>query len=216
LETLCRQYWYPIYAFLRRQGHAHHSAEDLTQGFFAHMLASDGIVQAAPERGRFRTFMLTSVRHFATSEWRRAHSAKRGGPNDPLPLNLCGAEERFAAELANPGPTPKEAFDHHWALDLIQQAVDGLRKEYVVAGHTELFTALLPHAFGEAAGETQAVAARRLGLNEHALTVALSRLRKRLRERLRSLVADTVAQPEETEDELRILLDAVRRQPSLA
>lgn len=210
LEALCRRYWYPLYAFLRREGQSHAAAEDLTQGFFAHLLATAGLAHAAPERGRFRTFLLASLRHYVASEWRHAHAAKRGGPGFPAPLELGNAEASFAAEHADKSLTPEEAFDRSWALGLIEQSVEELRAEYAATGRAALFSDLLPHAFGEAADEAQATAARRLGLNEHAFTVAVSRLRRRLRERLRAHVADTVAQPEETDDELRILLGAFR------
>ncbi len=214
LESLCRRYWYPLYAFLRRQGHPHHTAEDLTQGFFAHLLASDALARAVPERGRFRTFLLTSLRHYSTSVWRRSHAHKRGGTIPALPLELPNAEGRFATEPTDPGLTPEEAFDRHWACGLIQQAIDELHDEYARSGRGNLFADLLLHACGEPAGELQSTAARRLGLNEEAFSVAVSRLRRRLRDRLRAHVFSTVSQPGETDDELRILLAALRHRPA--
>jgi len=209
LETLCRDYWYPLYAFVRRQGNSHHQAEDLTQGFFIHLLSSDAIARAQPERGRFRTFLLAALRNFMTSEWRRAHAAKRGGGAEPLPLPLGGAEERFAAETPDSGLTPEEAFDRNWALSLIDRELAHLRAEYTGSGRGHLFEALAPHVWGDAT-VSQATEAARLGMNEHAFTVAVSRLRKRLRERLRAAVAATVADEATVSDELRHLLAALR------
>lgn len=211
LESLCRQYWYPIYSFLRWQGHAHHAAEDLTQGFFAQMLATEGLAAANPARGRFRTFLLTCLRHFTTNEWRHEHAIRRGGAVSFQPLELVDAEGRFAAEPADPGLTPEEIFDRNWALGLIQQATEDLRGEYVRSDRGALFAELLPFAFGQDGGEPQTQAAHRLGLNEHAFTVAVGRLRKRLREHLRNRVADTVGGPQEVDDEIQILLTILRQ-----
>lgn len=210
LESLCRQYWYPIYAFLRRHGHTHDAAEDLTQGFFAHMLASEGLVAADPARGRFRNYLLTCLRHFTTSAWRHEHAIKRGGAVTFQPLELLDAEGRFAVEPVDPGLTPEEVFDRNWALGLIQQATDDLRTEYERTGRGQLFGELVPFAFGRAGGALQAPAAHRLGLNEHAFTVAVCRLRRRLREHLRRRVAGTVGSPQEVDDEIRILLEILR------
>lgn len=213
MEVLCRRYWFPVYAFLRREGQSHHAAEDLTQGFFAHLLSSARFSSVSRERGRFRTFLLCSLRNFSTNEWRRTAAAKRGGPAIQLPLDLDRAEDRFAREPADPDLTPEQAFDHNWAMDLIRQGVDEVRRDYHATGRAALFATLLPHAFGEAVGTPQAASARQLGLNEHAFTVAVSRLRKRLREALRGLVRDTLASPEDTDDELKVLLESIRRQP---
>ena len=115
LETLCRQYWYPIYAFVRRQGRTHHEAEDCTQEFLARLLAADGVARARPERGRFRAFLLSSLRHFLANEWRKTQAAKRGGGVVIESLDWQDAEQRFAHEPADPGLTPEQAFDRSWA-----------------------------------------------------------------------------------------------------
>ena len=215
LESLCRQYWYPIYAFLRRHGHSHDAAEDLTLGFFAHMLASEGLLTADPARGRFRSYLLTCLRHFTTSTWRHEHAIKRGGAVTFQPLELLDAEGRFAAEPADPGLTPEEVFDRNWALGLIQQAIGDLRAEYERTGRGLLFTELLPFALDREAGESRARAAHRLGVHEHAFTVAISRFRRRLREHLRCRVAGTVESPQEVDDEIRILLAILRTRGAL-
>src|SRR6185503_5342553 len=134
LESLCRQYWYPLYAFVRRQGRAHHEAEDCTQEFLARLLASDGIARARPERGRFRTFLLTALRNFLTNEWQRTQAAKRGGGAAMVSLDWQDAERRFAHEPADPGLTPEQSFDRNWALGLIETALAGLRAEYEKRG----------------------------------------------------------------------------------
>ncbi|MFT3829163.1 MAG: sigma-70 family RNA polymerase sigma factor [Opitutaceae bacterium] len=209
LEVLCQRYWYPVYCYLRQRGNSHHAAEDLAQGFFAHLLACDRLALADPRRGRFRTFVLTALAHYATGEWRRAHAARRGGAAAPIPFEPLLADELGAGEPPSPELTPEAAFDRNWARALIRQGVDALRRDYAAQGRTQLFAALLPHAFGDAEGELQATAAARLDLNEHAFAVAVSRLRRRLRQQLRVLVSDTLAAAGETDDELHILLAAL-------
>lgn len=210
LETLCRQYWYPIYAFIRRQGRAHHEAEDLTQGFFARLLEADGMTSARPERGRFRTFLLASTANFLTDEWRRAQAQKRAGGREHVPLEFAGAERRFAAEPVDLALTPEQAFDRAWALSLIERALGELRKEYTASGRGPLYAVVARYVWGEGVAEPQAAAARQLGMSEHAFTVAVSRLRQRLRDRLRTEVLGTVERESEAADELRHLLAAVR------
>ncbi|MBI5770138.1 MAG: sigma-70 family RNA polymerase sigma factor [Verrucomicrobia bacterium] len=210
LESLCRQYWYPIYAFVRRQGRGHHEAEDLTQALFARLLDADAFASARPERGRFRTFLLGATINFLTDEWRRAHAQKRGGGREPAPLPIAGAEQRFAAEPVDPGLTPEAAFDRAWALEMIERALAGLRLEYEAGGRGALYAAVARHVWSDGAAKSQATAAQELGMNEHAFTVAVSRLRQRLRERLRAEVMATVVRESEAADELRHLMAAVR------
>jgi len=209
LETLCRQYWYPLYAFVRRQGRPHHEAEDCTQEFLARLLADDGVACARPERGRFRTFLLTALRNFLTDEWRRAQAEKRGGGVAPLSLDLQDAADRFSGEPVDPHLTPEQAFDRNWALSMLDRAMIRLRADYDGDGRGELFAALGPLMWGNAADETSAQAAERLGMNVHALTMALHRLRRRFRERLREEVADTVTEGAEVDAELHHLIAAV-------
>jgi DNA-directed RNA polymerase specialized sigma24 family protein len=209
LETLCRQYWYPLYAFIRRQGHPHHEAEDCTQEFLARLLAAEGVARARPERGRFRSFLLTSLRHFLTNEWHRAQAAKRGGGEPVLSLDLERADERFAHEPADPGLNPEQAFDRSWALDLIDRATLALRREYEKSGRGALFAALAPLLWGDPAAEALAIPAARLGMTAGAFTVALHRLRQRLGQRLRADVAETVADGADVDAELRHLIAAV-------
>jgi len=216
LESLCRQYWYPLYTFVRRQGRTHHEAEDCTQEFLARLLAAGGVARARPERGRFRTFLLTSLRNFLINDWQRRQAAKRGGGEAPLSLEFETAEARFAHEPVDPGLTPEQAFDRNWALGLIDRAVATLRDEYEKNGRGKLFAALGPLAWNNSTQETHAELAEQLGMNTHAFTVALQRLRRRLGERLRLDVAQTVADEADVDAELRHLIAALRNpgQPS--
>ncbi|HEX2852939.1 MAG TPA: sigma-70 family RNA polymerase sigma factor [Opitutaceae bacterium] len=214
LEHLCRQYWFPLYAFVRRQGRSHHEAEDCTQEFLARLLADESVGRARQEQGRFRTFLLTALRNFLTNEWHRAQAAKRGGGVAVLPLEFQDAEKNFSREPADPALTPEQAFDRTWALGMIEQAVDGLRVEYEKSGRGALFAALVPLVWGEGATEAHAAAAARLGMMPHAFTVALQRLRQRVGQRLRANVAETVATDTEVDGELRHLIAAVTTGPS--
>ena len=208
LETLCRQYWYPIYAFVRRQGRAHHEAEDCTQAFLARLLALDGVARARPELGRFRAFLLSSLRHFLANEWRKTQAAKRGGGVVIESLDWQDAEQRFAHEPADPGLTPEQAFDRNWAQGMIDRATRELRAEYVKSGRGRLFEALAPLLLGDDGADSLAGKAESLGMNTHALTMALHRLRRRLGEQLRGYVAETVSGCSDVDDELRHLIAA--------
>jgi RNA polymerase sigma-70 factor (ECF subfamily) len=209
LETLCQQYWFPLYTFVRRQGRSHQEAEDCTQEFFARLLASDGITRAQPERGRFRTFLLTALRNFLTNEWHRAHAAKRGGGAAPLSLDFGEAENTFHREPADAALTPEQAFDRTWALSMIECSRARLRDDYEKSGRGALFGALAPLIWGDAPGEAQTALSAQLGMTPHAFSVALHRLRQRLGQRLRADVAETVADDTEVDAELRHLIAAV-------
>jgi DNA-directed RNA polymerase specialized sigma24 family protein len=214
LETLCRQYWYPLYGFIRRHGRAHHEAQDCTQEFLARLLANDGIATARPERGRFRTFLLTALRNFLAKEWHRAHAAKRGGGTVPLSLDLRDAQDRFAHEPVEMALSPEQAFDRTWALGTIDRAVGRLRKEYEKSGRGELFAELIAHVWGNESTDAFAAPAARLGMTAHAFTVALHRLRQRVGHRLRADIAETVASESEVDQELRHLIAALSARPS--
>lgn len=209
LETLCRHYWYPLYSFIRRQGRAHHEAEDCTQEFLARLLSHSGFAQARPERGRFRTFLLTALRHFLTNEWHRTQAAKRGGGQSVLSLDFERADARFALEPVDPGLTPEQAFDHGWALALLDEASQALRADYRKTGRGELFAALEPFLWGDPAVGALSAQASRLGLTADAFSVGLHRLRQRFGDRLRANVAETVADAAELDAELRYLIGAV-------
>jgi RNA polymerase sigma-70 factor (ECF subfamily) len=211
---LCRQYWYPLYGFIRREGRTHHEAQDCTQEFFARLLASEGMTIARPERGRFRSFLLAALRNFLAKEWRRNHAIKRGSGTAPLSLDLRDAEDRFAHEPADAALTPEQAFDRTWAMGMIDDVVAQLREEYEKSGRGELFAALAPLVWGDGPAEALAAPAARLDMTTHAFTVALHRLRQRVAYRLRAEVTATVVSEAEIDAELRHLIAAVSGRPA--
>jgi RNA polymerase sigma factor (sigma-70 family) len=209
LESLCQQYWYPLYTYIRRQGRSHHEAEDCTQGFLLRLLTTNGVGQARPERGHFRTFLLTALRNFLINQWQHGQAAKRGGGLTLLSLEFDTAEERFAAEPTDPDLTPERAYDRNWALSMINRTIDTLRSEYVKSNRGVLFDALAPLVWESADEESQVKIAENLGMTKRTCAVALHRLRRRLGERLRIEVAQTVADGAEVDAELRYLITAL-------
>lgn len=209
LELLCRQYWFPLYAYIRREGRSHHEAQDCTQAFFMHLLASAGVARARPERGRFRSYLLTALRHFLIKKWHRASAAKRGGGQPLLPLQFDGAEIRLGGEPIDPGLTPEQVYDRLWAREMIDRAIAGLRTDYDHSGRSAVFAALAPLMLELVSDETVARKAEQLGQGLHATTMALHRMRRRLGERLRAEVTETVADPNDVDVELQHLIATV-------
>ena len=209
LESLCRLYWYPLYSFARRQGRSHHEAEDRTQDFLAGIIAHERLTELSPERGRFRAFLLTALRNYLVDEWRSAHTAKRGGDQEPLPLEMREGDARFSHEPVDNHLTPEQSFDRNWALGMIDRAVQELRDEYGKSDRDALFTALRPFLLGHAASGSFKIPAANLNMTDHAFTVALSRLRRRFGERLRAHVAETVDRDADVNAELRHLINAI-------
>lgn len=205
LETLCRQYWYPLYAHARRHCRNKEQAEDATQAFFVHLLTTSAIAHARKDRGRFRTFLLSAFRNFLITQWKSERAAKRGGQVVFVPLDLTHGEHAFAREPSAGALTAEQAFDRAWALELVEQAIASLRTDYEDSGRGELFRVLRPIIWGAEYGKLHDCAAR-VGISEHAVRMALHRLRNRLAERLRQRVAETVADPDEVEGELRHLI----------
>ncbi len=208
LARLCQTYWYPLYAYVRRHGHSPHDAEDLTQEFFARLLERHGLASADPNRGRFRSFLLSALNNFLTHEWEKDRAQKRGGGCQLLSLDLAFAEQRYDLEPADTA-TPDKLFDKHWANALLEEVLNQLEAAYQQAGKAELFAALKQTLTGTRESQPYAVLATRLGMNEAAVKVAVHRLRKRYRELLRQEVANIVADPEQTDDELRHLFAAL-------
>jgi RNA polymerase sigma factor (sigma-70 family) len=208
LEQLCRNYWQPLYAYVRRSGHCREEAEDLTQEFFARLLAQKSVARADPARGRFRSFLLASLKHFLANEWAKAHARKRGGGAQLLPLEFDTAETR-CAQPAAPGDTPDRAFDRQWALVLLDVVLGRLHKEYTDSGRDELFLGLKDTLSGGRAEIPYRGLGERLGLSEGAVRVAAHRLRRRYRELLREEIGNTVAGFEEVEEELKHLFAAL-------
>jgi RNA polymerase sigma-70 factor (ECF subfamily) len=210
LETLCRSYWYPLYAFVRRQGHNSEDAQDLTQAFFAHLLRKDFLSGVGPEKGRFRSFLLACLKHFLADEWEKARTAKRGGTGPELLLDLEQAEDRYRLE-ARVEANAESLYDRRWALDLLDHVLDRLRLEAVASGREAVFDPLQCCLLGERPTETYAQLGARLGLSETAVKVTVHRLRQRYRDLLREEIAHTVTRPEEVEDEMRYLFAVVSR-----
>lgn len=209
LADLCAAYWYPLYAFVRRRGFRPDEAADLTQSFFASLLERGSLSDADRSRGRFRNFLLGALDHFLANEWRREQAQKRGGGRDALPLDFEAGEQRFLREPADE-LTPERAFERRWALTLLDQVLNRLRGEYVRAGKPELFDHLHDCLLGDASAVSHETIGQRLGMSAGAVKVAAHRLRRRCRDLLRAEIAQTVSSPEEVEDELRQLFQAVR------
>ena len=203
LEALCRAYWYPLYAFVRRQGQSSHDAQDLTQGFFARLLEKDYLQAAAQEKGRFRTFLRVALKRFMANEWDRARRLKRGGGALSISLDTSTGEERYRSELSDT-LSPDRIYEQRWAMTLLEQTMGRLRVEYTgKEAEFEQMKGTLTADRGAIAYGEIAVA---LGMTEGAARVAVHRLRKRFRELFRAAVTDTVSGPEEVEDELRYLV----------
>lgn len=204
LETLCRAYWYPLYAFVRSSGHAPHDAQDLTQEFFARLLAKDYLQAADREKGRFRTFLRVCLKRFLANEWDRQRAAKRGGGERPTSLDVALAEQRYATELTT-GVAPDRLYERQWAMTLLEQALARLRAEYTVAGKLAEFDHLKPTLTADRGAIPYAELAAALCSTEGATRVAVHRLRKHYREHFRATVAETVAEPADVDDEVRHL-----------
>lgn len=205
LEALCRAYWYPLYAFARRQGRGPEDAQDLTQDFFSRFLERDSIALASPERGRFRSFLLTCFKRFSAESWRRATRQKRGGRQAPMSLDAASAEERYALEPKDE-QSPDRLFERRWAETLLERAVGRLRQDYESTGRTAVYLQLQQFLWGREASISYADMGQRLGMAEGAVKVAVHRLRQRFRDVLHEEVANTVASPEDVADELRHLM----------
>lgn len=208
LARLCQTYWHPLYAYVRRLGHSPHDAQDLTQEFFARLLGKNYLAGADESRGRFRSFLLASLKHFLANEWDRASAQKRGGGQVPVPIDLITAETSCRFEPADQ-LTAEKIYERRWALTLLDQVLGRLRAEHVRDGREKLFEELKATLTEGSRTVAYAEIARRLNTTEGAVKVAVHRLRQRYREVLRAEIADTVASPGEVEDELRNLFAAL-------
>ena len=208
LHQLCRTYWYPLYAYVRKRGHIPEDAQDLTQEFFALFLRKEYFRLADRARGRFRTFLLHALEHFLINEWKRAQCAKRGGGTTPLSLDVAAAEQRYTNEPAVT-LTPERAYEKQWAATLLEQVLSKLKQEYAEAGNRRVFAELADLLWGKDGSVSFAEIGARLDMTEGAARGAMHRLRTRYRERLRREVAQTVAEPGEVDEELRYLISVV-------
>jgi len=208
LEQLCRKYWYPVYAFIRRRGSEVSASEDLTQAFFAHLLEKETFKQVDRQKGRFRSFLLAALTNFLNNEWDKRQTLKRGGRCQFISLDETDAEGRYQLEPVDTG-TPEKLFERRWALTLLEQVRARLKQEYVSNGKAELFSKLEPLITGDIAPGRYAELALALKMKEEAVRMALSRMRRRFGELLRNEIAQTVLTPTDVDDEIRYLLAAV-------
>ncbi len=210
LERLCRDYWFPLYAFVRRRGYSPEDAEDVTQGFMLHLLEGPLLGRADRERGRFRSFLLGALQLFLAKEVRRQQTIKRGGTREILSLDAEEGERRFAREPADE-VTPEVQFERSWAFALLERVFARLREEYERAGRAELFEKLQPYLAGKESLPGYEQLARQIGQSPSGVGVSIHRMRRRYGELLRNEIAQTVSSPEEAEAELTHLMTVVSR-----
>jgi RNA polymerase sigma-70 factor (ECF subfamily) len=208
LEDLCRVYWYPLYASIRREGCSAADAEDLTQEFLARLLARGDLGRVDPAKGRFRSFLLACLRHFLSDQRDRARALKRGGGMRFVTFDAQGAEERYCLE-AGAALDPQTAFDREWGMTLLAKALSHLRQEYLEAGRERVYERLKAYASATMDAAACAQAAAELGLTESATKGALQRLRQRYCDRIRIEVAQTVSSPSQIDDEIRYLIGII-------
>lgn len=208
LLKLCRGYWLPLYAYTRRRGHAMHDAQDLTQGFFAHLLENRAFATVAPSKGRFRSFLLVSLKHYLDNEWHRKQTLKRGGKQVLISWEEMKPEEREFLEPTHQ-LTPEKLFNREWALLLLERVMNQLRKECAAARKGEVFERLKPYLTGDHPGKSYQALAEEIGISEGAVKVTVHRLRRRFGELVREQIERTVANPEEVDDEIRELFAAL-------
>ena len=208
LEKLCRTYWLPLYSYVRRQGYGPHDAQDLTQGFFGRLLRLNSFADVSGEKGKFRTFLLAALNHYLLDERDRARAEKRGGGLAVISLDETEAETRYL-HVPVPDLAPERVFDRRWALTVMEEALQRLRKEYFASGKQELFEHLSGFLSSEADHGAYDTLAPKLGMSAGAVGVAVHRLRQRYRECVRLELAQTVASPEDLNDEMNYLLAAL-------
>jgi RNA polymerase sigma-70 factor (ECF subfamily) len=208
LASLCRTYWYPLYAFARRQGYKSDDAADLTQGFFARFLERNHVAAARRERGRFRSYLLACMKHYLANEWDRARAQKRGGGKSTFSIDAMLAEERYGLE---PGHdlTPEKLFDRRWALTVLDGVLGDLKKDFEAKGKRHVFEQLKPYITNDGDADQRRQAAESLQMTDGAFNVALHRLRKRYRTLLRKHIADTVGEEKDVDEEIRDLFSAL-------
>lgn len=208
LAALCAAYWYPLYAYIRRSGHTADLAQDLTQAFFTRLLEKNYLRAADRNRGKFRSFLLASLKHFLANERDRAAALKRGGGRPLISIDLPAAERRYAHEPTH-DLTPEKIFERRWALELLDQVLARLREESIRTAKANVFDRLKVFLAGEKTDASYAQLATELSMTEAAVKVAVHRLRRRYRALLRDEIAHTVATPDQIEDEIRQLFAAV-------
>ena len=209
LEFLCNAYWYPLYAFLRRNGQGPEEARDLTQAFFAELLEKHRLQAIDPSKGRFRSFLLASLKNFLSHEYEKAQTLKRGGDVQTVSMDAAGAEVRYKLEPVE-SLTPEQVFERRWGLTMMERAMHRLEAESVSGGAPEQFEQPKHYVTGSGADTPYREAAERLGMNEGAVKTAVHRMRKRYGRLLREEIGETLADPAEIDDEVRHLLNVIR------
>lgn len=209
LEELLRAYWRPVYTFVRRRGHASHDAQDLTQEFFSRLLATDGLKRVDPDRGRFRSFLLSALKHFLANEWDKARTLKRGGDRVIVPLTIedDGVSEDAVPDSESVGP--ERAYDRQWALSVLGRVMERLGAEHAEAGKERIFEVLKGTLMAERGDVPYVTLGKQLGMSEGAIKVLVHRLRLRYRAVLREEIASTLEDPARVEEELRDLFAAL-------
>jgi RNA polymerase sigma factor (sigma-70 family) len=207
LAFLCRTYWYPLYAYVRRTGRSHHDAQDLTQGFFARLLEKKYLGIVSQEKGKFRSFLLCALKNYMTCEWRKSNTLKRGAAFTSVSMDEAKAERRYDRELTDE-LTPEALYDRSWAMALLDRTMTELETTYSKDGKEELFAGLRPYLIDEQEQRPYADTAKLLGVSVSAVAVATHRMRKGFAVALRAEISETVADPSLAEEELRALFSS--------
>jgi RNA polymerase sigma-70 factor (ECF subfamily) len=210
LAVLCKTYWYPLYAYARRRGFSTHDAQDLTQEFFARLLAGNWVAQADRQRGRFRSFLLATMKHFMANEWNKARTQKRGGGQPILSLDNDFAEHLYRLEPVEMA-TPESLFEKGWAVTLLEGVLARLEEEYTRGGKQACMEAMRPALALDRSTINYTELAHKLGVSETAARMAVHRLRHRYRQLIRKEIASTVGSPEEVDAEMRHLFQALTK-----
>lgn len=209
LEALCQTYWQPLYAYIRHQGYGPEESRDLTQAYFAELLEKDLLADVDPSKGRFRSYLLATLRHFLSHERDRERALKRGGGTTTLSLDVETGEQRYAMQ-ATEAMTPVDVYEHRWAMTVLDRAMGQLATESKEAGNWPQFQTLRQYLTSANPQVPYGEAAKDLGMSEGAIRTAVHRLRKRYGQALRAEIAQTVANPADTDEEVRHLLAVVR------
>ena len=205
LESLCEIYWYPLYAYARRRGQSEEDARDLTQGFFTKLLEKNWVAAADRERGKFRTFMLTALKHYMSDEWDRQRALKRGGGNLPISLDFDTAEDGYKLEIPD-DRTPEDVFEESWARTVMERARRRLRDEMLVPGKEKRFEIIAGVISGDGQDYPYKEIAEALTMSEAAVKVAVYRMRQRFGEIIRAEIADTVTEEDDVDVEVKHVL----------
>jgi len=208
LEELCRTYWYPLYAYVRRQGHSRADAEDLTQGFFARLLEKNYLEGISSDKGKFRAFLLVALKRYMVNEWHHANRQKRGGGDVTLSLNWQDAETRYQINPSH-DLSPDKLYDRAWAMVVLEHVITRLRDEHGREDKAALYEQLKPFLMVGKSEIPYAEAAVSLNMTEGAVRVAVHRLRRRYRELLREEIAQTLANPAQADEEMQALFSAL-------